>query len=152
MTVQLGTPEMLALDNAIRHPLEPLSAEEIAAAVALVRERRGLGERVRFASITLHEPSKETVLNFRAGDSVAREAFIILLDTEANAVYEAVVSLTAGAAVRWEHIPGVQPHIMYDEFVACEAACKADPQFRAALAKRGVTDMDLVMVEPWSAG
>src|SRR5438094_127375 len=99
MTVQLGTPETLAIGGAIQHPLEPLSAEEIAAAVALVREGSGIGNRVRFASITLHEPPKETVLTFRAGDPVAREAFIILLDTEANAVYEAVVSLTEGAVV-----------------------------------------------------
>jgi primary-amine oxidase len=152
MTVQLSKPETEAGAGVARHPLEPLSAAEIAAAVGIVRASGRLGERVRFASITLHEPPKETVLHFRAGDAIAREAFIILLDNETNAVYEAVVSLSEGEIVRWEHIPQVQPHIMYDEFVECEAACKADPAFRAALARRGVTDMDMVMVEPWSAG
>jgi len=27
-----------------------------------------------------------------------------------------------------------------------------DPGFRAAMAKRGITDMELVTVDPWSAG
>ncbi len=152
MTIQLSRPETQAATDTVRHPLEPLSAAEIAAAVAVVRESGRLGNRARFASITLHEPPKEAVLHFRAGEAIAREAFIILLDNATNAVYEVVVSLSARAIVRWEHIPNVQPHIMYDEFVECEAACKADPAFRAALATRGVTEMDRVMVEPWSAG
>jgi primary-amine oxidase len=152
MTVQLSRPEMQTTTEAARHPLEPLAAAEIAAAVGIVRESGRLGSRVRFASITLHEPPKETVLHFRAGDAIAREAFIILLDNETNAVYEVVVSLSDGTIARWEQIPDVQPHIMYDEFVECEAACKADPAFRAALARRGVTEMEFVMVEPWSAG
>lgn len=41
---------------------------------------------------------------------------------------------------------------MLDEFGECEAAVKRSPEFQAALRKRGVTDADLVMVEPWSAG
>src|SRR5690349_4313380 len=104
-----------------------------------------VAERTRFASITLNEPAKETVLHYQPGDPVAREAFIILLDNATNEVYESIVSLTLGAVTGWRQIPGVQPHIMYDEFVECEAACKADPTFRAALTKRGITDMDLVM-------
>ena len=105
MTVQLGRPETQAMADAARHPLEPLSAAEIAAAVGIVRESGRLGERARFASITLHEPSKESVLGFRAGDAVAREAFIILLDNATNAVYEAVISLTGGVIVSLETYP-----------------------------------------------
>ncbi len=41
---------------------------------------------------------------------------------------------------------------MLDEFSECEQAVRRSPLFQAALKKRGVTDADLVMVEPWSAG
>lgn len=41
---------------------------------------------------------------------------------------------------------------MLDEFIECEAAVKASPEFQAAIKKRGITDADLVMVDPWSAG
>ena len=136
----------------ILHPLEPLTAEEITAAVHIVRAERNLHERVRFASVALHEPPKEVVLNFKQGDPITREAFIILLDNTDGATYEAVASITEGKVTSWQHIPGVQPSIMLDEFFECEQAVKASPEFQAALRKRGITNFDLLMVDPWSAG
>jgi primary-amine oxidase len=62
------------------------------------------------------------------------------------------VSVTESRVVSWKHIPGVQPSIMFDEFEECENAVKANPEYQAALAKRGITDMSLVMVDPWSSG
>src|SRR5205807_1238319 len=108
----------------VLHPLEPLTAGEITAAVHIVRTERNLHERVRFASVTLHEPPKEVVLNFKQGDPVTRAAFIILLDNTDGATYEAVVSVTEGKVTSWRHIPGAQPSIMLDEFFECEQAVK----------------------------
>ncbi len=134
------------------HPLEPLTAEEITAAVSIVRTERKLHERVRFASVALHEPPKEVVLIFKQNDPITREAFIILLDNTDGATYEAVVSITEGKVTSWRHIPGVQPSITVDEFSECEQAVKANPEFQAALRKRGITNFDLLMVDAWSAG
>ena len=136
----------------VLHPLEPLTSEEITAAVHIVRTERNLHERVRFASVTLHEPPKEVVLNFQQGDPVTRAAFIILLDNTDGATYEVIVSITEGKVTSWRHIPGAQPSIMLDEFFECEQAVKASPEFQAALRKRGITNFDLLMVDPWSAG
>ncbi len=47
---------------------------------------------------------------------------------------------------------GLQPSILLDEFSECEEAVRRSPLFQEALRKRGVTDANLVMVEPWSAG
>ncbi|MEO1592890.1 MAG: primary-amine oxidase [Cyanobacteria bacterium J06632_22] len=140
------------LTTTATHPLEPLSPDEIRAAVAIVRSQRSLGSTTRFATVTLNEPDKATVLAFQPGDALEREAFLILLDNETAKTYEVVVSLTAGTVKLWQHRPGVQPPIMLDEFVKCEAAVKASADFQAAIAKRGITDPDLVMVDPWSAG
>jgi primary-amine oxidase len=138
--------------SSVLHPLEPLTAKEITAAIHIVRVERNLSERVRFASVRLHEPPKEVVLNFKQNDPITREAFIILLDNTDGATYEAVVSITEGKVISWQHIPGVQPSIMIDEFFECEKTVKAHPDFQAALRKRGITNLDLVMVDPWSAG
>ncbi|MGB3612651.1 MAG: primary-amine oxidase [Elainellaceae cyanobacterium] len=134
------------------HPLEPLTPAEIETAVTTLREAQSLGPGVRFATVTLKEPAKETVLAFTSGDVAKRQAFLILLDSDTAKTYEADVDLTSRTVTRWEHIPDVQPPIMLDEFLACEDAVKANPDFQAAIAKRGITDPSLVMVDPWSAG
>ncbi|MGC1305773.1 MAG: primary-amine oxidase [Phormidesmis sp.] len=136
----------------VTHPLEPLTPPEIEAAVTIIRQAKNLGPDVRFATVTLNEPAKEVVLSFSPGISIEREAFMILLNNATAKTYEAVVSLNTGTVKSYEYIPDVQPPIMLDEFVECEAAVKASPEFRAAIAKRGITDPDLVMVDPWSAG
>ena len=109
----------------LRHPLEPLSVDEIAAVVHILRTERQLGERVRFASISLHEPAKASVLEFPSNGPIDREAFAILLDNAAGRTYEAVVSLDRRSVVAWNYVANVQPAIMLDEFLECEQACKA---------------------------
>ena len=69
-----------AIMTATPHPLEPLNPEEIASAVAIVRASGKLGSKARFVTVVLHEPSKQTVLAYREGDPIEREAFVIILD------------------------------------------------------------------------
>ena len=134
------------------HPLDPLSASEIESAIAILRAQRELGAKVRFESVVLNEPAKKNVLSPNGKEAAGREAFIILLENDTGATYEAVVSLSEGSVESWTHIPGVQPRLMMDEFFECEQAVKDCPEFRAALQKRGITDISLVMVDPWPAG
>lgn len=134
------------------HPLDPLSAEEIERAWAIARTERALGPRVRAIFIMLHEPAKKVVLAHRPGDPVERTAFVVSVDGGAGKTYEAIVSLSQGRVLAWEHIPGAQPAIVLDEFVECEAAVRADPRWQEAMRKRGVTDASLAMVDSWSAG
>lgn len=136
----------------VRHVLEPLSADEIVTAVRILRDQQGLPARHRFIEVALHEPPKARVLADPAGDDVEREAHVVLLDHDEGATYEGVVSLTAGRVRSWQRIPDVQSAIALEEFDECEAACKRHPAFREALAKRGITDVDAVIVDPWSAG
>lgn len=134
------------------HPLEPLTAVEIERAVAIARQEKSLGDSVRFPCVTLHEPPKAAVLRYQPGDPVEREAFLVLLDNATNQTYEAIVSLTQGTITSWTHLPGIQPNIMADELSEAEDAVKRHPDFIAALAKRGITNLDLVVVDPWAPG
>lgn len=134
------------------HPLEPLTAEEITTAVEILRNDQNLGDNHRFAEVTLCEPQKDQVLQFEDGNAVEREAFIIVLDKSEGATYEAVVSLTNATTNSWEHIQGVQPPFMLEEFDECQEICKQNPEYQEALRKRGITDMDLVVLDPWSSG
>jgi primary-amine oxidase len=134
------------------HPLDPLTAGEIERAWSLVNETHTRDRRTRVVSITLHEPFRDVVLRHRPGDAVPRSAFVVLLDSATARTYEAVVSLTEGRVLSFQHVPGVQPAIVLDEFAECEAAVRADPRWQEAMRKRGVTDFSLAMVDPWSAG
>jgi primary-amine oxidase len=140
----------------LTHPLEPLTVAEIAQAVAIIRKHPQLGRAgaaLRFVSVALNEPSKDVVHNHRPGDNFPRQAFLILLDNSTGRGYEAVVDLAAGQVLTLTALAeGVQPPIMLDEFVECEEAVKRCPEFLDALKKRGVDDVSLVMVDPWSAG
>jgi primary-amine oxidase len=146
------TESMTEARSQVLHPLDPLSAEEIAAAVALIRASERCGPNIRFASITLSEPHKSVVLDFTPGDSIGREALAVLLDNADGSTYEVLLSLNQGLILSWKHIPGVQPGVMLDEFFEAEEAIKRDPGFQEALRKRGITDFNLLMVDPWSAG
>ena len=47
----------------------------------------------------------------------------------------------------------MQAPIMAEEFIACEESFKrADPRWQEGMRKRGVTDFELVMIDPWPAG
>jgi primary-amine oxidase len=133
------------------HPLDPLTAEEITRAVEVLRQGPAEAESFRFVSVSLREPDKRQLAT--APESVVREAFAVLVDRSTGRAFEAVVDLDAGIATEWTQLPvAAQPPIMLDEFGEAEEACKADPRVVEALGRRGMTDLDLVCIEPWSAG
>jgi len=137
----------------VKHPLEPLTAEEVQLAVAILREAGKVTPTTRFVSISLKEPDKALVHAFTGKEAIPREAFAVLFDNGTNACHEAALSLASRKVLSWEHIPGVQPTMTMDEQIECEQAVLASPEFKAALKRQyGVEDMKLVMVDIWSAG
>ena len=109
------------------HPLDSLSAAEIAEAVAIVRGQRPLGPRTRFVSVALREPTRQELRLYRQGVALERLAEIVLLDNDTGLTSEAIVSLSRGSIADWRDVPGVQPAVMLDEFYECELMVKAGP-------------------------
>ncbi|MEO8659350.1 MAG: primary-amine oxidase [Bryobacteraceae bacterium] len=137
-----------------RHPLEPLSAEEVQAAISLVRTVPGFNEATRIISVMLMEPAKELVHSLHAGTSVDRCARAVLLDGKQNETSVVDLDITRNRVVKKRIAPpGAQPTLSADEQVECEQAVLRSPEFRAALEKQyGISDTSLVMVDIWSAG
>lgn len=143
------------------HPLDPLSSDEFSAVAAVLRREHQVeaapasGSKLgwRFASIELVEPSKEELGRFEdGGDVPPRRATAICLDRSANATYKGVVSLSADRVESFDHVPGVQANFTVDEFVECDQLLRKDPDVIAALAKRGITDLDNVFMDTWTFG
>ena len=135
-----------------KHPLDPLTPDEIRRAAAAVRATHDLGAGMMFETISLHEPDKRVVHDAKPGATFAREAFVCAFDRTNGKVFEARVDLVANRVVDWQHVPGVRPRILIDDITLVGEVARADPRFRAALAKRGITDIEKVQVDPWSAG
>ena len=145
---QTNTKEDLA-----NHPLDPLSVEEIDRAVAIVKATAGLTDDLLFETIVLREPLKDDVLNYEPGLFVPREAFLVALDPKKGQVREVIVSLDTNEILESEHIEGVKPAFIFGDqetnFLQFESKIKNDPRYVEALNKRGITDPDLVMIDPW---
>ncbi|UGS34540.1 primary-amine oxidase [Capillimicrobium parvum] len=132
------------------HPLEPLSAEEIARATGTLRTERDLGPSWRFVFVLLHEP-RRAAADWSSGESVPREAFVVLRDRESRGTYEALVSLTDDRVVWFQRKSGVQAQITFEEFMQCEQVVRSDPRWQEAMRARGVEDFSLCMIDPWAA-
>lgn len=134
------------------HPLDPLSADEIETAVAVLRQAGNVDADTRFPLITLEEPDKPAVLAWRSGQPFARKAFVIARRNRAT--YEGVVDLATRNVERWAEIPGVQPAISLDELAQAQRITRSDPGWQAAMRKRGYSEFsrDKMFCAPMSVG
>jgi primary-amine oxidase len=137
------------------HPLDRLSVEEINSGRQLLLKASLITPTTRFAMLALEEPAKSAVLAWRPGDPVDRRVRALLLDVATGQVRSAVASVTRDEIDEVTEIdPAVdgQPPILLDEFISVDEIVKADPEWRAAIERRGITDFDLVRPCPLSAG
>jgi len=136
----------------VTHPLDPLTADEIRQAAAIVRRDRGVGDGWRFASIELKEPGKADLAELEAGPLVRREAQVVCWNRDGGQAYRATVALTADQVAAWEELPGQQPNMTVDEWHECDAMVRAHPAVVEALARRGITDRTRVLADMWAYG
>jgi hypothetical protein len=73
----------------------------------------------------------------------------VLYERSARQTWMVTVSLDTGTVVSDAPMPGVQPPLMMEKWAASADQIKADPRFRAAMARRGITDMAKVQIDPW---
>ncbi|MGA7412686.1 MAG: hypothetical protein WBW33_19565, partial [Bryobacteraceae bacterium] len=137
-----------------RHPLEPLTAQEVETAVSLIKALPDFDGSTRIISVMLKEPSKEHVHTWPSVSIADRQAKVVLLDNTRNETSVVDLDLIGKRVVEKLAAPGgVQPTLSIDEQIECEQAVLRSPEFRAALERQyGISDTSLVMVDIWSAG
>lgn len=137
--------------TATLHPLEPLTGEEFIAAAEIVRRETELGLAVRFVFISLKEPAKDVIRSWEPGVQVPRVAHCVFRNVDAKTTCEAVVSLTDRTMRSYEVKEGVQAQVTMEEMFGVEETIKNNPDWQAAVRKRGIEDTDLCMIDPWPA-
>ncbi len=115
-------------------------------AVAAIRREGIATEATTFNRVALREPDVGEV-------DPSRRVDVMLWHRDRHMVEEVVVALAGdGGIVSRRDVAGVRPLPgLFDLGSAIEVA-KADPGVQAALAERGVTDMDKVQIDPWPTG
>ena len=134
------------------HPLAPATAAEYLAGREVMAAAGLLTEPVRFAYYGLEEPPKDEVLASAATDRRLR-AFLVNCDTGEST--DVVVSLTHREIVSARRLdPGQdgQMPILDSDFAAVDEITKADPTWRAAMARRGYDDVSQIRTCPITAG
>ncbi|MGT2439338.1 primary-amine oxidase [Bradyrhizobium betae] len=137
---------------AVKHPLQALTPAEIIRVAAIVNGDPPYGTDTRFETIELYEPEKSTVRDFKPGMPISRRARVNVFSTAKIGVTRLVVSLDTNEIVSRQEVPTARPMIQLEQFLAIEGIVRQDPAFIAGCARRGITDMNTVCIDPWSAG
>jgi primary-amine oxidase len=134
-----------------RHPLAPLTVEESATAARIALAGAGPGTLLIYCELS--EPAKDVVLGWdrERSQAVPRLVRCVLYRPSTRETTVVTVSLDDQAVASTVPVPGVQPPITFTEFAANAEQVKADPGVQAALARRGITDLKKVQIDPWPA-
>jgi primary-amine oxidase len=130
------------------HPLDPLTAEELRVAVQVARSDARIGGAL-FPSVVLDEPAKAAVLAWQPGQALARKARVQALT--ATRAYELLVDLSGRQVLSVTEIHNGEPSITLSEIESLTLVL-SNPQFKAGLQKRGITDFSKVFCAPFSPG
>ena len=134
------------------HPLDPAAADEYLAGREIMAAAGLLADPVRFAYYGLEEPAKGEVLG---GKPVDRRLRAFLLNLKTGESTDVVVSLTQGSVISARTVEVAaegQLPIIDSEYHLVEEIMAAAPDWRAALARRGLTDMSKIRIAPITAG
>ncbi|WP_407525805.1 tyramine oxidase [Methylobacterium oryzisoli] len=142
--------ERVGPQTAASHPLDALTADEIRAAVAVLRREGRFDDAARVVSLAVDEASKAEVRAWRPGQSFARRAFGVIL-TKAG-LHEARIDLAEGRTIAWTAVAGRQASLLVEEMIRASDLPKQDPRWQAAMAKRGITDYAKVVCLPLAVG
>jgi primary-amine oxidase len=123
----------------------PLSAAEIERACAIVKESDAVPDGVRFVWAAVAEGAKDEQAN-------GRRAEVLAYDRPTGTAHRLDVDLDRAEIVRHVTRDDVQPSIIYEEYALAGEIVRADPDWQAAMRKRGITDFARVQVDPWATG
>ncbi|MCO1575524.1 primary-amine oxidase [Crossiella sp. SN42] len=135
-----------------RHPADALTEHEIRTVRTLVTAAHPDLD-LSFPVIAAVPPSMDDTAAFRAGHDLGlRWATVTAWQAATGQTYVGEVCLTPPRITSWELRPGVQPAITGEELLALQAIVTSDEQAVAALERHGITDLELLQCDPWTAG
>ncbi|MDP9792219.1 primary-amine oxidase [Catenuloplanes nepalensis] len=133
------------------HPLDPPTADEITRAVAAARADGRLGDPARFWGATLDEAHARRVIT---GEAAGVKIGLVGMRVDGEGAWEIDVLLDHDSAetIDWRPVDPRRPGITSDEARAAARACRESPLFQEVMARRGIHDVSLCMIDAESMG
>jgi primary-amine oxidase len=129
------------------HPLDPLTEQEINVTTRVLKQSGHMTNLSRFASISLSEPLKSTVLKFKNGEPIARQSFAVIYEAGSNKTFEAHVDLVRKKLLSYTQALGSAQ--VPEDTTIVRTVVRADKNWQEAMHKRGITDLDDVYISVW---
>ena len=139
----LCSPTASALAPTVQHPLDALIPSEYWTVYKALRDAGHVDEKTIFSSVLLHEPEKSYVLAWTPGSPIERKADAVLYLKGHS--YGALVNISTAKVETFAELKGEQAPFTNTEEDEVNDAVKHDPAIVAALKKRGITDLNLVV-------
>ena len=135
------------------HPLSILSFDEINKAVEIFRSHSKSDDNSLFTNITLVEPSKETIKGYKEGEEFDRLVRIVGVDSNPDGGFVSSIDLKKEKVTGIERLPNdAQSTYNFAEVGLVTSLTKENKDYQDALKKRGITNLDLVQIDPWPGG
>jgi primary-amine oxidase len=133
-----------------KHPLDSLAAPEYWVIYNALKASGHIDAHTRFPLINLREPPKEEVLAWKPGQAFRREALAVV--QQGAKTFEAIVDIEGRKVISWKEVAGVQPNFTQEEILGVDEGVKANPEWQAAMKRRGIADYGTVSCAGISAG
>ena len=114
-----------ALAQSVTHPLDGLATAEYWTVYDALESAGHLTPETKFASVLLRPPAKATVLAWKPGQPVPREADVVLL-RDSKTTYTARVDIAARRVVEFGELKGGQSAFLASEMFGADAYIKKD--------------------------
>ena len=134
------------------HPLDQIISEEINKAVDLCKSHHDFCEETVFISISLIEPDKDLLRN-DSDDKISRKLKIRGIDSKSDGGFVSILDVTNNKIISLDRVSNdAQVNYSMAEVFMAQELTKADKDYQEALEKRGITDLELIQIDPWPAG
>ena len=149
-TSTIGSGGFSDFANTIAHPLDGLNEEELSKVVEVLKSNNKYQEEgTLIGDITLIEPDKSAVTNWKQGSPINRRARVIF--RQGTQTFEGIIDVSNGAIESWTQLNDIQSSIIIDDFMKADDVWKKDKRITDALASRGYK-IDEVMGVPLTSG
>lgn len=135
---------------AVSHPMDALTADEINQTVTLLKQQNIADDATQYPYIGLLEMPKTILKTWQYGDAITRMAKVVMYKDAKT--YELKINLDDATIISQKLIKNVEPSVMAGEWHTARNLTLQDPNFIAAIKKRGIDDMANIYCAPNPAG